>query len=137
MDDQEEQSTCGRGLAASAAVPAALAAVAAGLAQNLEVHIRALAPDDPAAVREGEVYGHVARNLRSAAAELQAAAAEMDAAADLPMGAHDMAAMSTTDVLDAFERHVAAEDDLCRLLDAQRAVNAQMLTMIRAAIGGP
>ncbi len=137
MDDQEEQSTCGRGLAASAVVPAALAAVAAGLAQNLEVHTRALDPDDPAAVREGGVYEDIARDLRSAAAALHIAAEEMDAAVDLPMGAHDMAAMTTTDVLDAFERHVAAEDDLWRVLEARRADNEQMLTMIRAAIGGP
>ena len=61
----------------------------------------------------------------------------MDAAVDLPMGAHDMAAMATTDVLDAFERHVAAEEDLFRLLEARRADNEQMLTMIRAEVGGP
>ena len=38
----EEEPTCGRGLAQTSAVPAGLAAVAAGLAQNLEVHTRAL-----------------------------------------------------------------------------------------------
>ena len=137
VDDQEEQTTCGRGLAASAVVPSALAAVAAGLAQNLEVHTRALDPDDPAAVQKQGAYEHIARGLRSAAAALHAAAAEMDAAVDLPMGAHDMAAMTTTDVLDAFERHVAAEEDLLRVLEARRADNEQMLTMIRAEIGGP
>jgi hypothetical protein len=46
-----------------------------------------------------------------------------------------MAAMATTDVLDAFERHVAAEEDLFRLLEARRADNEQMLTTIRAEVG--
>ena len=136
MDDQEEQSTCGRGLAASAVVPSALAAVAAGLAQNLEVHTRALDPDDPAAGRRRGLRRHRARSPERRRRPA-AAAEEMDAAVDLPMGAHDMAAMTTTDVLDAFERHVAAEDDLLRVLEARRADNEQMLTMIRAAIGGP
>jgi hypothetical protein len=132
----DEQPTCGRGLAQSTTVPAALAAVAAGLAQNLEVHTRALDPADPAAVQEQGVYERVAHSLRSAAADLRAAAAEMASAVDVPMGAHDMAAMTTTDVLDAFEGYVAAEDDLRRLLDARRADNEQMLAAIRAEIGG-
>jgi hypothetical protein len=131
----DDQHTCGRGIAASAVVPSALAEVAAGLAQNLEVHTRALDPDDPAAGQERGAYERIARSLRSAATDLQAAAAEMDAAVDLPMGAHDMAAMATTDVLDAFERHVAAEEDLFRLLEARRADNEQMLTTIRAEVG--
>jgi hypothetical protein len=131
----DEEPTCGRGLAQSADVPSALAAVAVGLAQNLEVHVRALAPDDPAAAQEDAVYDRVARSLRSAAADLEAAAAEMAAAVDLPMGAHDMAAMTSTDVLDAFAGYVAAENDLRRLLDARREENEQMLEAIQAELG--
>lgn len=133
----EEPPTCGHGLAQNTVVPAALAAVAAGMAQNLEVHTRALAPGDAAAAQEQGVYERVARSLRSAAAELEAAAEEMASAVQLPMGAHDMAAMTTTDVLDAFESYVAAEADLRRLLDARREDNEQMLTAIRAEIGSP
>ncbi|WP_369135667.1 hypothetical protein [Modestobacter sp. I12A-02662] len=133
----EEQQTCGRGLAQNAAVPAALAAAAAGLAQNLEVHVRALDPGEAAAAEEQGVYQRVAHRLRRAAAELQAAAAEMASAVDLPMGAHDMAAITTTDVLDAFRDHVAAEDDLRRLLEARRVENQLMLAAIREEVGGP
>jgi hypothetical protein len=61
----------------------------------------------------------------------------MAAAAGLPMGAHDMAAMTSADVLDAFERHVAAEDDLRELLEGRREDNAQTLAMMRAAVGAP
>jgi hypothetical protein len=132
---EEDEPTCGRGLAQNTVVPAALAAVAAGMAQNLEVHVRALDPGDAAAAQEQGVYERVAHSLRSAAADLQAAATEMAAAVDLPMGAHDIAAITTTDTLGAFEGYVAAEDDLRRLLDARRGDNEQMLTAIRAEVG--
>jgi hypothetical protein len=78
-----------------------------------------------------------AHSLRSAAADLQAAAAEMASAVDMPMGVHDMAVITTTRTLVAFEGYVAAEDDLRRLLDARREDNAQMLAAIRAEVGSP
>ena len=95
----------------------------------------ALDPGDAAAAQEQGVYERVAHSLRSAAAELHAAAEEMASAVHLPMGAHDMAAITTTDVLLAFERYVAAEDGLRRLLDARREDNEQMLTAIRREVG--
>jgi hypothetical protein len=130
-----EQQTCGKGMADNAVVPGALAGVAARLAGNLEVHMRALDRDDPAAAREHDVYERVARGLRGAAAGLQDAAAEMAAARELPMGRHDMAAMTSPDVLDAFERYVEAEDELRALLDARREALTRMLASMREAIG--
>jgi hypothetical protein len=88
--DVAEPTTCGQGLAQNEVVPAALAGVAAGLARNLEVHMRALDREDPVAAQEHAVYERVARSLLGAAAELQDAANEMAAASDLPMGAHDI-----------------------------------------------
>jgi hypothetical protein len=131
----EEQPSCGSGLAQNSVVPAALAAVTVSLAENLEVHTRALEPGDAAAAQEQGVYERVARSLRSAATDLQAAAAEMASAVDLPMGAHDMAAITTTDVLAAFESYVAAEDNLRRLLEGRREENELMLTAIRMEAG--
>jgi len=129
---EEEEPTCGRGLAQAAPVPAGLAAVAAGLAQNLEVHVRSLPLGDSAAAQERAVYERISRDLRSATESLKAAAAEMASAVDLPMADHDMAAFTSRDVLDAFESSVAAEDKLRRLLDGRRVDNEQMLTAIRA-----
>ena len=130
-----DEQTCGKGLADNAVVPGALAGVAGRLAGNLEVHMRALDRDDPAAAREHEVYERVARGLRAAAADLQAAASEMAAARELPMGRHDTDAMTSPDVLDAYERYVAAEDELHALLGARRAAHARMLGGMRQAIG--
>jgi hypothetical protein len=59
----------------------------------------------------------------------------MASAVHLPMGAHDMAAITTTDVLDAFAGYVAAEDELRRLLEAQREDNEEMLAAIRTEVG--
>jgi hypothetical protein len=59
----------------------------------------------------------------------------MAAARELPMGRHDMAAITTPDVLDAFERSVGAEDELHALLGARREANEQMLAAMREAIG--
>jgi len=129
-----EQQTCGEGMADNAVVPGALAGVAGRLAGNLEVHMRALDRDDPAAAREHDVYERVARGLRSAATGLQDAAAQMAAARELPMGRHDIAAMTSPDVLDAFERYVEAEDELRALLDARREALTQMLAGMREAI---
>ena len=83
------------------------------------------------------MYERIARSLRSAAADLEAAAAEMAAAVDLPMAAHDLDAITTPDVLEAFERYVAAGDDLRRLLDARHEDDEAMLTAIRAEVGSP
>ena len=130
-----EEQSCGKGLADNAVVPGALAGVAGRLAGNLEVHMRALDRDDPAAAREHDVYERVARSLRSAAADLQAAASEMAAARELPMGRHDMDAMRSPDVLGAYERSVGAEDELQALLGARRAGHEQMLARMREAIG--
>jgi hypothetical protein len=129
-----DEQTCGKGLADNAVVPGALAGVAGRLAGNLELHMRALDRDDPAAAREHEVYERVARGLRSAAADLEAAATDMAGARELPMGRHDMAAITSPDVLDAFERYVASEDELRALLDARREAMTRMLEAMRTAI---
>ena len=130
-----QQTTCGQGLAHNSVVPAALAGVAAAMARNLELHMAALDRDDPAAATEHDVYERVARGLRGAAADLQAAAAEMTGARELPMGAHDMEAMTAPAVLDAFERYVAAEAELRVVLEQRAEPNRHMLAAMRDAMG--
>jgi hypothetical protein len=130
-----DQPTCGQGLAQNAVVPAGLAAVAGGLARNLEVHMNALDLDDPPAAEEHAVYERLAALLRRAEGDLDTAAAEMARARDLPMGRHDMAAMTSPEVLDAFERHGAAEEALHALLGERRAALTQMLEQMRRTIG--
>jgi hypothetical protein len=132
--DVADQPTCGQGLAHNSTVPATLAELTAALAANLEEHVPALDLEDPAARAEHEVYERVARRLRAGAEELGAAAREMAGARDLPMGRHDMRAMTGPENLQAFERYVGVEEELLALLDARREQDRGMLAAMREAI---
>jgi hypothetical protein len=123
-----EEQTCGRGLAEHAALPAALAVVTEAMADNLQVHMKALDLDDDPARQEHSVYLRLAEEQRQAAARLRAVGQEMAAARDLPMGVHDTQAMTSPEVAEAFRRLVAAKEDLAavlrRMLDEDRRMLA-------------
>jgi hypothetical protein len=110
-----DEPTCGKGLVANAPLPRALAEAAAAMAENLERHVPALAPDDP----ERPVYEEIAASLRRGAEALGAAAERMAGQAELPMGPHDEAVLAAPEVASAFERLVRAEEALAALLAAR------------------
>jgi len=124
--------TCGRGLAANAPLPAAVAGLLAALATVLEVHMGALDLSDPMARREHEAYADLVKGHRAAAAGLQATAARMTGCRDLPMAAHDMAAMRRPEVLTSFERFVRVEEDLRALLDRRLPEDRAMVEAMRS-----
>jgi hypothetical protein len=128
-----EPSTCGQGLAANAALPAALARVAEAMAGMLERHMTALDPGDPDAAAEHAVYGDLAATQRRAAGELSAAAERMDAQRDLPMGPHDMAAVTHPATAEAFQALVDAKRHLLALLRDTADEDDAMLGMMRDA----
>jgi hypothetical protein len=115
-DHMAHQPTCGQGLAAHSAVPTALAALVTATAENLEAHMPALDRSDPAAEREHAAYEQLAADHRSVAAQLRALGDAMAAQRDLPMGRHDMAALTAPEVVGVFERLVAVEEELAALL---------------------
>ena len=53
----EDQATCGKGVAAHATMPAVLAGLMAAVAENLEVHMKALDLSDDAARRSTTLTG--------------------------------------------------------------------------------
>jgi hypothetical protein len=122
-----EQPTCGQGLADNARLPAKLAELTASLAENLEVHLRTLELDDDHARREHQVYQELARRHRDAAARLAAAAGQMAAQRDLPMGRHDLRAVSSPEVAEAFRRFVDRKQELLALLQRQLEEDRRML----------
>ncbi len=126
-----DEPTCGKGLAASAVLPATIAELAAALADVLEQHMRALDPNDENSRREHALYDRLAREHRDAAAALADTAARMEAARDLPMGAHDMAALGDPAVGAAFERFVRVEESLFELLQARLDEDRAMLATMR------
>jgi hypothetical protein len=132
-----EEQTCGRGLAEHAALPATLAEVTEAMADNLQLHMAALALDDPAALMEHGLYLRLVEEQRQAAGRLRLVGEEMAGARDLPMGAHDDQAMATPAVAEAFRRFVRARQELVGVLQAQLDGDQRMLAELDAPDAGP
>jgi hypothetical protein len=126
-----DEPTCGKGLAASAALPAKIAELTAAVAEVLERHMKALDLNDEHSRREHALYDRLAREHRDAAAALAETAERMTAARDLPMGAHDLAAMADPAMGAAFERFVRLEDELLHLLQSRLDEDRAMLATMR------
>lgn len=129
----DEQPTCGKGLAEHSALPAKLGELTAAMAENLEIHQKALDLTDENARNEHNAYVKLAQEYRSIATQLQATARHMAGYRDLPMGKHDERAMAAPKVLEAFTNFARLEQELLALL--QRAVERDqaMLVEMRAA----
>ena len=125
--DQQEEWTCGKGLAASAVLPERLGAVMAAMAEVLRVHMEALDLEDDDSRQEYEAYGRVSRQLGQIASQLDASAREMAAYRDLPMGRHDMEAMSRPSVGESFEAFVRRKQELLALLQEMDESDREML----------
>ena len=127
MDDQP---TCGKGLAASSMLPAALGAVAASLSEVLVAHQASLDVTDADAKREHDAYQDIADAHRLIAAQLDAAAKRMAAYQDLPMGPHDVKVIAGPRAVNAFVHFVQREEELLALLqrrlEEDRAMLAEM-----------
>lgn len=124
MDDQP---TCGKGLAEHSALPAALGALIAALAENLELHQGTLDLSDPSSRQELEAYVGLAKEHREIAARLEAVASRMASHRDLPMGRHDENALADPRLLEAFERFVKRQEELLSLLLSAHERDEQML----------
>jgi hypothetical protein len=125
MDDL---TTCGQGLAASATVPAKLGALVTALADVLDTHREALPLTEDAARQEAEAYGRIVGQLRFSAEQLETTAEQMVASRDLPMGAHDMEALSSPHAVGIFAAFVHSERELVELLGHRLADDEAMLT---------
>jgi hypothetical protein len=128
-----DQTTCGQGLAGNSAIPAKLAQVTGSMAAVLETHLQALDLNDEDSRREQAAYLNLAQEHRAVTVQLRALAEEMAGYRDLPMGKHDQNAMSSRQVIDAFERFVTAERELLALLQARVEQDHRMLSDVRTA----
>jgi hypothetical protein len=123
--------TCGQGLAAHSSLPAKLGELTAAVAGILEVHMRALDLGDERSRREHGVYRRLVERHRRTAAELAATGRDMAGQRDLPMGAHDLTVMSSTEAVAAFELVVEAERELLALLQERLRQDQEMLAGMR------
>ena len=125
MDD--ELQTCGKGVAANAALPAALSEVMAAIAGNLEAHIAALDPRDETARPELEAYQQLVARHTALAAQLRETAEQMEAYRDLPMPEHDAQVMQGPAVRDAFQQLIDSEQAVATLLTQRLQTYRDML----------
>jgi len=132
MDDRP---TCGKGLAQNSVLPGKLGEWAAAMAENLEIHMRALDVNDADSKREYEVYVQLANENRETAARLLSTANEMAAARDLPMGRHEFSDGTNSDVLAAFEKLVKIKQEIMALLQQTEEQDQSLLAQMRAAQG--
>ena len=108
--------TCGEGLAERSRLPLALAELFDRSAENLEVHVDSLRLSDEHARTERDVWLRVAEQHRVLSVQMRMVAELMTAYRDLPAGDHDEEALSSPRVVGAFERFVAAEEEVAALL---------------------
>ena len=97
---------------------------------SLGDRLHALDLDDEASRREHDAYRSVSQQLSDTASRLEGLAREMTAYHDLPMGRHDMEAMTRPTVGESFAEFVARKQELLTLLqetiERDRAMLAQM-----------
>ncbi|HEV8725613.1 MAG TPA: hypothetical protein VGW77_33765 [Candidatus Binatia bacterium] len=129
-----EQPTCGKGLASQSSLPAMLGELSASVAENLEVHMKALDLNDASASKELEAYVKLAKKHREIATLLTATANEMAGYRELPMADHDAKVMSEPKAVKAFEKFMNLEQELLALLEKRVEQDHKMLVQMRRAI---
>jgi hypothetical protein len=122
-----EQQTCGKGLAENSVLPARLSELISAMAENLEVHRKALDLTDQNSQAEYDAYEKLLKELRQTAAQLSVTAQQMAEYRDLPMGRHDEKAMTHPRVRDAFEKFVRHKRELLKLLEQTEEQDAKLL----------
>jgi hypothetical protein len=128
----DEQPTCGKGLASSSLLPAKLGELVGALVSVLETHMEALDLGDEAGRAERDAYARLAVDYRDIAGRLLATSGLMASYHDLPMASHDMTFMTGPKPLQAFEQLVAAKRQALELLRGSVAEDEAILASMRA-----
>ena len=123
----KEHLTCGKGLAQNASLPAKLGELTAAMAENLEIHMKALDLKDPDAKQEYEAYQKLAAAHREIAMQLVSTANHMNDYRSLPMGTHSKKAMSDPKVMRTFQKLMKVEQELAALLQERKQENRALL----------
>ena len=124
---QDEQPTCGKGLAAHAVLPDRIGALMEAMAELLQNHTRSLDLDDANARLERDAYDRLVGEQRAIVASLEALAAAMRSYKDLPVGRHDESTLADRQSVDAFAAFVRAEESVLALLQDTVAEHNAML----------
>ena len=126
-ESQDDEPTCGKGIAAGAALPERLAAIMRTMADMLESHIRALDPEESNGKAEIDAYDRLVSEHRSIGDRLDALAALMRSYRGLPVAAHDMDIIMDQRSYDAFAALVVQEQELSALMQERVKEHGEML----------
>jgi hypothetical protein len=124
---QDEQPTCGKGLAAHAVLPERIGALMEAMAELLQNHTRSLDLEDANARLERDAYDRLVREQRAIAAGLEALAAAMRSYHDLPVGKHDENVLADRQSIDVFASYIRSEESVLALLQDAAAEHRAML----------
>jgi len=127
-----DQPTCGKGLAENSILPARLGNLLDAMAENLEVHMKALDLNDQNSQAEHEAYAELVRQLREAAGQLESTANQMAGYRDLPMGKHDEQAMTHPRVRETFQNFIQQKQELLSLLEQTAERDRQLLDVMHS-----
>ena len=130
-----EEPTCGQGLARHAELPSLVGDLIESVADNLSAHLPGLVSSDENSQHERHVYEHLAGRLRQAGAMLHAIGTEMAGHQDMPMGEHDLRALSSGEAIDALERTTRVEARVIAWVQEQLTEHQAILAEIRSARG--
>jgi uncharacterized protein YndB with AHSA1/START domain len=130
---QADEATCGKGLAAHAALPSAIGDLMNAMASVLDMHQQALDLTDERARPEHHAYVTLVMELRGLAAQLTAVGARMSGYHDLPMGRHLDAVLASSASMDAFAYLLQTERALLALLSRTAAEHEAMSETVTAS----
>src|SRR5262245_10207463 len=133
MSGDDNEWTCGRGVAANAVLPERIANLLAASGAVLDNHTRSLDSKNPNAKREATAYRRVIREHRAAAQRLVGLAETMKSCRDLTMAEHDMGVLTDSRSVDVMAAFVDAEEELLSLLRDRVAEHSAMLEQMKRA----
>lgn len=127
-----EEPTCGQGLAQHAELPSLMGELMGSVADNLSAHLAGLVSSDENSQHEKQVYVHLAARLREVGAMLHAIGTEMAGHQHMPMGEHDLQALSSAEALDALNRMTRVEAQLVARVQEQLTEHQAILDASRS-----
>ena len=130
---ENEEWTCGKGVASNAALPERIGALLGAVSDVLQNHTRSLNAADANGAEEVAAYRRLVEEHRGAASALAGLAATMRGYRDLPPAEHDMAKLMDAASLEVMEALVRAQEDVLALLQQRAAQNGEMLRRMTEA----
>ena len=130
---EDEEWTCGKGVAANAALPERMGLLLAAVADVLGNHMRSLDNSDANGAQELAAYQRLVDENRAAAGALAGLAATMRGYRDLPAAEHDMAKLMDVASVEVMEALVRAQEEVLALLQERVVQYTAMLKQMRGA----